>query len=63
MAILYTLKVFARNLLRGSHTYVYITGYYNPAGRILTPVTLYVLIFIHKLRDLQFTVDSQRQIF
>ena len=46
----------------------YIIGYYNPSVRIIDLVshTIYVVCvnFIHKWRDdLQFKVDSERQIF
>ena len=51
-----------------SHTYItYIIGHYNPSVRIIDLVshTTYVVCvnFIHKWRDLQFKVDSERQIF
>ena len=49
------------------HTYIYIIGHYNSSIRIIDLVshTTYVVCinFIHKLRDLQFKVDSERQIF
>ena len=45
----------------------YIIGYYNPSVRIIDLVshTIYVVCvnFIHKWRDPQFKVDSDRQIF
>ena len=45
----------------------YIIGHYNPSVRIIELVshTTYVVCanFIHKWRDLQFKVDSERQIF
>ena len=45
----------------------YIIGHYNPLVRIIDlvsqPPIWCVLIFIHKWRDLQFKVDSERQIF
>ena len=45
----------------------YIIGHYNPSVRIIDLVshTTYVVCvnFIHKWRDLQFKVDSERQIF
>ena len=44
-----------------------IIGYYNPSSRIIDRVshTTYVMYvhFIHKWRDLQFKVASERQIF
>ena len=46
---------------------LYIIGHYNPSVRIIDLVshTTYVVCvnFIHKWRDLQFKVDSERQIF
>ena len=51
------------------YTYItYIIGhYYNPSVRIIDLVfhTTYVVCvnFIHKWRDLQFKVDSERQIY
>ena len=55
----------ARHLLFFSlHTYM--IGHYNPSVKIIDLVshTIYVVCvnFIHKLRDLQFKVDSERQI-
>ena len=49
-------------------TYItYIIGHYNPSLRIVDLVsnTIYVVCvnFIHKWRNLQFKVDSERQIF
>ena len=45
----------------------YIIGHYNPSVRIIDLVshTTYVVCvnFLHKWRDLQFKVDSERQIF
>ena len=45
----------------------YIIGHYNPSVRIIDLVshTTYVVSvnFIHKWRDLQFKVDSERQMF
>ena len=45
----------------------YIIGHYNPSARIIDLVShsAYVVCvnFIHKWRDLQFNVDSERQIF
>ena len=50
---------------RSEHSYI--IGYYNPSVRIIDLVshTTYVVCvnFIHKWRDLQFKVDSERQIF
>ena len=51
-----------------NHYYItYIIGHYNPSVRIIDLVshTIYVVCvnFIHKWRDLQFKVDSERQIF
>ena len=47
------------------HTYT--IAHYNPSVRIIDQVSLttYVVCinFIHKWRDLQFKVDSERQIF
>ena len=47
--------------------YTYIIGHYNPSVWIIDIVshTTYVVcvIFIHKWRELQFKVDSKRQIF
>ena len=49
------------------HNITYLNGHYNPSVRIIDLVshTIYVVCvnFIHKWRDLQFTVDSERQIF
>ena len=49
------------------HIYIYIIGHYNPSVRIIDLVsyTTYVVCvnFLHKWRDLQFKVDSERQIF
>ena len=46
------------------HTYTYIIGHYNPSVRIvdIVPHATYVVCinFIHKWRDLQFKVDSER---
>ena len=48
------------------YTHTYIIGHYNPSVRIIYLVshTTYVVCvnFIHKWRDLQFKVDSERQI-
>ena len=50
-----------------THIHTYIIGHYNPSVRIIDLVshTTYVVCvnFIHKWRDLQFKVDSERQIF
>ena len=47
--------------------HTYIIGHYNPSVRIIDLVshTTYGVCvnFIHKLRDLQFKVDSERQMF
>ena len=59
------------NFLRNTyiHTYIhtYIIDHYNPSVRIIDLVshTNYVVCvnFIYKWRDLQFKVDSERQIF
>ena len=51
----------------GSCLTTYIIGHYNPSVRIIDLVshTNYVVCgnFIHLCRDLQFKVDSERQIF
>ena len=48
-------------------TFTYIIGHYNPSVKIIDLVshTTYVVCvnFIHKWRDLQFKVDSERQIY
>ena len=45
----------------------YITGHYNPSVRIIDLVsyTTYIVCvnFMYKWRDLQFKIDSERQIF
>ena len=50
-----------------TYIHTYIIGHYNPSVRIIELVshTTYVVCvnFIHKWRDLQFKVDSERQIF
>ena len=50
-----------------AYTNKYIIGQYNPSVRVidLASYTTYVVCvnFIHKWRDLQFEVDSERQIF
>ena len=50
-----------------SYIHTYIIGHYNPPVTIIDLVshTTYVVCvnFIHKWRDLQFKVDSERQIF
>ena len=61
-------KVIERYTFNRSDTYItYIIGHYNPSVRIIDLVshTTYVVCvnFIHKWRDLQFKVDSERQIF
>ena len=69
MAGLFTLRVFARNLLRGisEDIHTYIIGHYSHSVRIIDLVshTTYVVCvnFIYKWRALQFKVDSERQIF
>ena len=57
-------------IFHNSNTYIYIVktnGHYSPSVRIIDLVshTIYVVCvnFIHKRRNLQFKVDSQRQIF
>ena len=51
---------------RNVRLHTYIIGHYNPSVRIIDLVshTTYVVCvnFIHKWRDLQFKVDSERQI-
>ena len=56
------------NFVGHSHTiHTYIIGHYNPSVRIIDLVshTFYVVYvnYIHKWRDLQFKVVSERQIF
>ena len=50
-----------------TYMHTYTIGHYNPSVRIIDLVshTTYVVCvnFIHKWRDLLFTVDSERQIF
>ena len=50
-----------------NYIHIYIIGHYNPSVRIidLVPHATYVVCvnFIHKWRDLQFKVDSERQIW
>ena len=47
--------------------YTYVIGHYNPSFKIIDLVshTTYIVCvnFIHKWRNLQFKVDSERQIF
>ena len=54
-------------LTKGKILHTYIIGHYNPSVSIIDLVshTTYVVCvnFIHKWRDLQFKVDSERQIF
>ena len=49
------------------HTYIYIIGHYNPSVRIIDLVSHTTCVVcvnsIHKWRDLQFKVDSERQLF
>ena len=51
----------------GTIIHTYIIGHYNPTVRIIDIVShpTYVVFvnFIHKWRDLQFKVNSERQIF
>ena len=53
-------------VLGKTYIHTYIIGHYNPSARItnqlLTPLMLCVN-FIREWRDLQFKVDSERQIF
>ena len=55
------------NRLYYNWTYTYIIGHYNPWVRIIILVshTTYVVCVnsIHKWRDLQFKIDSERKIF
>ena len=59
-------KKFLRHMVN-TYIHTYIIGYYNPSVWIiyLASHTTYVVyvIFIRKCRDLQFKVDSERQIF
>ena len=60
--------VYLSNLtLSFSPVHTYIIGHYNPSVRIIDLVShaTYVVCvnFIHQWRDLQFKVDSERQIF
>ena len=52
-------------ILVNIHTYI--IGHYNPSVRIIdlvSPTTYFVCVnFIHNWQDLQFNVDSERQIF
>ena len=57
-----------RELKQKKHLeYTYIIGHYNRSVRIIdlvSPTTYVVCVnFIHKWRDLQFKVDSERQLF
>ena len=66
VAINYAEYIYLRELMdRNINTYI--IGHYNPSVRIIDLVshTTYVkcVNFIHKWRDLQFKVDSERQIF
>ena len=58
-------KLLSSSYIIKIHTYI--IGHYNPSGRIIDLVshTTYVVCvnFIHKWRDQQFKVDSERQIF
>ena len=53
--------------VHSGYTYIYIIGHYNPSVRtidLVSHTTCVVCVnFIHKWRDLQFKVDSKRQIF
>ena len=55
------------SVLNFTYIHTYIIGHYNPSVRIIDLVshTTYVVCvnFIHKWRDLQFKVDSERQRF
>ena len=57
----------SRYVLRINSRIIYIIGHYNPSVGIIDIVshTTYVVCvnFMHKWRDLQFKVDSERQIF
>ena len=50
-----------------TYIYTYVIGHYNPSVRIIDLVShatcVVCVIFIHKCLDLQFKVDSERQIF
>ena len=54
-------------ILAGMNIHTYIIGHYNTSVRIIdlvSHITYVVSVnFIHKWRDLQFKVDSERQIF
>ena len=54
-------------ILSRTHIHTYITGHYNPSVRIIDLVyhNTYVTCvnFICEWRDLQFKVESERQIF
>ena len=69
MAGLFTLRVFARNLLRGisEDIHTYIIGHYSHSVRIIDLVshTTYVVCvnFIYKWRALLFTVDDRLRNF
>ena len=56
-----------RAYFMNSYIHTYIIGHYNPSVRItaelLTPLMLRALNFIREWRDLQFNIDSERQIF
>ena len=49
------------------YIHTYIIGHYNPSVNIIDPVShiTYVVCvnFVHKWRDLQFKIDSERQTF
>ena len=73
VSLFLTDKKFSRVLVCSSIFYyskkcaTYLIGHYNPSVRIVNLIshTTYVVCvnFIHKWRDLQFKVDSERQIF
>ena len=44
------------------HIHIHIIGHYNPSVRSQTNYVVRVN-FVHKFRDLQFKVDTERQIF
>ena len=60
-------KKIIQRVYKNNYIHTHIIGHYNPSVRIINLVshTTYVVFvnFIHKWRDLQFKVDSERQIF
>ena len=68
-----TIEIYCRGHFIGKNVTIHaskqflLNGHYNPSVRIIDLVshTTYVVCvnFIHKWRDLQFKVDSERQIF